>query len=81
MGEILGKMGRVVAKKHALQSEHPVLVYENRVWIGNYSFANNLQFLQQNDIRTVISCLELPPQQHPNIQYHCLPLRGIASIT
>ena len=45
VNDIIVKMGRVLEKKRALQNEQPVLVFENRIWIGNFSYANNREFL------------------------------------
>ena len=45
VSDIIVKMGRVLEKKRALQNEQPVLVFENRIWIGNFSYANNREFL------------------------------------
>jgi hypothetical protein len=41
INEIILKMGRVLEKKRSLQSELPAIVYDNRIWIGNYSYASN----------------------------------------
>jgi hypothetical protein len=51
------KMGRVLAKKQSFQSERPVLVYDDRIWLGNYAYANDRQFLLENKIKKVVSCL------------------------
>ena len=77
MEGMMGRLGRLWAKKKQLDGEYPVVVHEDRVWLGNYSFANNQPFLLQNSISTVVSCMELPPQlKIPNITYHSIKLKG-----
>jgi len=45
VNDIISKMGRVLEKKRALSNEQPVLAFENRIWLGNYSYAKNREFL------------------------------------
>jgi hypothetical protein len=52
-------MGRLLAKKQSMSDQKPVLVYEDRIWLGNYLYAGDQQFLTENNISTVISCLDL----------------------
>jgi hypothetical protein len=41
-------MGKVLEKKRMMHNETPAMVFEDRIWIGNYSFANNKEFLEIN---------------------------------
>ena len=34
-------------------------MYEDRIWLGNYQYANHNEYLLENNIKTVISCLDL----------------------
>lgn len=52
----MAKMGRLLAKKQSLSLQRPVAI-EPHLWLGNYLYANDRQFLMDNDIKTVISCL------------------------
>lgn len=75
---LLLKMGRLLAKKKALQNEAPVRVLE-RLWVGNYHFANCRSFLEENGIQSVVSCLEHELSLHlQHISYLKLPLKGRA---
>jgi hypothetical protein len=55
--QIVLKMGRLLAKKQNLVDQAPQLVYDGRIWLGNYIYASDLSFLNSNNITTVFSCL------------------------
>lgn len=80
--DILEKMGRVLAKKRGLNAEKPRLVYDDRLWLGNFAFANDKNFLKEQEISTVISCLEVAPSQKvQGIEYKECYLKGSQSVT
>ena len=41
VSELMQKMMKLYEKKHSLNKEEPVLVYGDRIWLGNYCYANN----------------------------------------
>lgn len=70
-------MGRLLAKKQSLSSEQPTLVYQDRIWLGNYLYASDKNFLLSNNIRTVISCLDLSLSSYlPEVEYLKFSLNG-----
>ena len=53
------------------------MIYEDRIWLGNFQYASNQNFLIENHISTVVSCLELSPSSSfPGISYQKFPIKG-----
>lgn len=48
--DIIGKMGRLLAKKREQQMNRPKCVFDNRIWLGNFYYANDRNFLVENKI-------------------------------
>ena len=79
--QIVMKMGRLLAKKQNLSDQSPQLVYDGRIWLGNYIFASDIAFLNNNNITTIFSCLQLAPSMIVDgVTYKRFPLKGILSI-
>lgn len=70
-------MLQLVSLRQKQSGETPILVYNN-IYVGNYWFASQEQYLRGHAIGLVVSCMEKPNiKQFSGIQYKEIPIRGI----
>ena len=55
---ICSKMKKLLAKKQSLNSAEPKCIYP-RLFVSNYSFAINKNFIESSNITLVVSCVKI----------------------
>ena len=55
---ICSKMKKLLAKKQSLNSAEPKCIYP-RLFVSNYSYAINKNFIQSSNITFIISCVKI----------------------
>ena len=79
VGDAVSKLSRLIARKRKMDEESPTLVYEDRIWLGNYLQATNKEFLINNGITTVVSCIDQETYLTlPEVSYHRFPTKGMS---
>ena len=54
------KLKNLIIKKQSLSQNHPVRI-DDHLWLGNYAYASDYDFLVENKIGLVLSVMEIAP--------------------
>lgn len=56
---VIDKLKKVIVKKQALKLKSPIPVPNTNLLIGNYTHSINSKLLQENNVKLVISCVNI----------------------